>query len=55
VSKFFDSCPKLAKKIKNKEDGFYYSFFTGSSDKKINIWTNIIEEYDKCMANKNAK
>ncbi|HQX43686.1 MAG: hypothetical protein IPP06_02280 [Saprospiraceae bacterium] len=49
VSKFFDECPKLTKKIKNKEDGFYYSFFTGSADKKINIWTNIIEEYDKCM------
>ncbi len=55
VSKFFDECPKLAKKIKNKDDGFYYSFFTGSSDKKINIWTNIIEEYDKCMESKKGK
>jgi hypothetical protein len=48
MSKLVADCPKLAAKIANKEDGYFYAQVSFFKEKRANVLMNIIDEYNSC-------
>lgn len=47
VPKLLKNCPKLIAKIKDKDKEYYYHTLSDDA-RTINVWLNIINEYEKC-------
>ena len=47
VADLVKKCKPLSKKIKSKDKDYYYPLIV-SNDRRINVWLNIINEYDHC-------
>lgn len=48
MSKLVADCPSLAKKIANKEAGYFYAQVTLFGEKRREVLLNIINEYNRC-------
>jgi len=48
MSRIVSDCPALARKIANKEKGYFYSQMGPSDEQRMDIVWNIIEEYNRC-------
>jgi hypothetical protein len=48
MSKLVEDCPALAKKIADKEAGYFYAQVTVFKEKRADVLWNIISEYNKC-------
>jgi hypothetical protein len=48
MSKLVEDCPALAKKIADKETGYFYAQVTVFKEKRADVLWNIISEYNKC-------
>lgn len=48
MSKVVADCPSLARKIANKEDGYFYSQVSFVKEKRAAVLMKIIDEYNNC-------
>ena len=48
VSMMFTDCMAVATRIRNKENGYFLQSYTLSNQKKVKVWKNIIEAYNRC-------
>ena len=48
MSAIVSDCPQLAEKIKEKRNGYFLARYNFSNSKKVEVFTRIIEEYNKC-------
>ncbi len=48
MSKLVEDCPALAKKIADKESGYFYAQVSLFKEKRADVLWNIITEYNKC-------
>lgn len=48
MSRMVGDCPSLAQKIAAKEKGYFYAQISLSSEKRVEVLLNIIDEYNRC-------
>jgi len=48
MSKMVSDCPSLARKIANKEEGYFYAQVSLLKEKRANVLMQIIDEYNNC-------
>jgi len=48
MSKIVSDCPTVARKIANREEGYFYRQVTVFKDKRPDVLMNIIDEYNRC-------
>ncbi|RYZ58961.1 MAG: hypothetical protein EOO14_09005 [Chitinophagaceae bacterium] len=48
VSRIVSDCPTLAKKIAEKQNGFFYAQVNLLREKRVDVLMRIIDEYNKC-------
>jgi hypothetical protein len=48
VSRIVSDCPSLAKKIAEKQNGYFYAQVSLLKEKRVDVLMRIIEEYNQC-------
>lgn len=49
MSRMVSDCPSLARKIADKDDGYFYAQISLFKEKRANVLMNIIDEYNRCL------
>ncbi len=47
-SKVIIECPELSNKIQHKNKGYFFPLYSLGSNKKVEVFLRIINEYDSC-------
>jgi hypothetical protein len=48
MSRFVSDCPALARKIADREEGYFFRQISFNVDKRLDVIQRIIEEYNRC-------